>query len=81
MQKHIRQVGTLAARGSSGRLVNLSIFQEFFDAGTKDDPNAERKGTRQIMTADGRRVTRGSKGKYRIAGSAEVLASDDPTAP
>jgi hypothetical protein len=81
MPKRIRQVGTLAARGSSGRLVTLAIFQEFLDAGTKDDPNAERKGTMQIMTTDGRRVARVSKGKYRIAGSAEDLASDDPAAP
>ena len=81
MPKRIRQVGTLNTRGSSGRLVTLAIFQEYLDAGTRGDPNAERKGATQIMTTDGRRVTRVSKGKYRIAGSAEDLASDDPTAP
>jgi hypothetical protein len=81
MQKRIRQVGTFAARGSSGRLVTLAIFQEYMDAGIRDDPNAERKGPKQIMTTDGRRVNRIAKGKYRIVGSPEDLTYDDPNAP
>lgn len=79
--KRIRQVGTFTARDSSGKEVPLAIFQEFRDAGTRDDPTAERKGPLQIMTTDGRRVDKIGTGKYRIVGSAQVLTSDDPNAP
>lgn len=81
MPKRIRQVGTFTARDGRGRVVPLAIFQEFTDAGTRDDPNAERKGPTHIMTADGRHVSKIATGKYRIRGSAEKLTSDDPNAP
>ncbi len=81
MPKRIRQVGTFAARDAKGTLVTLAIFQEYTDAGSRDDPSAERKGPKHVMTTDGRRVDKIGTRKYRIVGSAEVLSSDDPNAP
>jgi hypothetical protein len=81
MPKRIRQIGTFTAQDSEGALVTLSIFQEFLDAGSMDNPERERPGAKQIMTADGRRVDKIGTRKYRITGSAKILTSDDPAAP
>ena len=81
MPKRIRQIGTFTADDSGGTVVTLSILQEFLDAGTMNDPEAERPGAKQIMTADGRRVDKIGTRKYRIAGSATIFTSEDPAAP
>lgn len=61
--------------------MTLAIYQEYLDAGMRNDPNAERKERRQIMTTDGRHVDKVGTRKYRIMGTAEILASDDLTHP
>jgi hypothetical protein len=79
--KRTRQVGTFEARDSKGKLVTLAILQEYLDAGTHGDPDAERKGRRLIMSSDGRHVAKVATRKYRIAGTAADLTADDPNAP
>lgn len=79
--KRTRQVGTFEARDSKGKLVTLVILQEYLDAGTHGDPDAERKGRRLIMSSDGRHVAKVATRKYRIAGTATDLTTDDPNAP
>lgn len=79
--KRTRLVGTFTARDSRGDVNTLSLYQQYLDAGTRNDPDAERKGTKHIMTADGRQVTKIGTRKYRIMGSPEILTSDDPDAP
>ena len=59
----------------------MSHYQQHLDAGTRYDPDAERKGAKHIMTADGRQVTKIGTRKYRVMGSPEILTSDDPDAP
>lgn len=79
--KRTRLVGTFTARDSRGRIMTLSLYQQHLDAGTRGDPGAERKGAKQIMTADGRLVTKIGTRRYRVLGSPETLTSDDPDAP
>lgn len=79
--KRVREIGTFETRNSKGQPVTLVIFQEYLDAGTQGDPNAERKGRRQIMTTDGRYVDKIALRQYRIRGSAEVLTADESNAP
>ncbi|MGQ0525840.1 MAG: hypothetical protein ACT4P8_19525 [Betaproteobacteria bacterium] len=80
-QKRNRKVQTFFARDHSGGRVVLDVFQEFIDAGTRGDPTGQRKGAKQIMTGDGRRVEKIGTRKYRVAGTTEILTSDDPGAP
>jgi hypothetical protein len=79
MLKYIRQVGTFTARDSEGSLMALAVLQEFPDAGTMPNPQAELPGAKYIMTMDGRRVDKIGARKYRVMGG--VLTSDDPAAP
>lgn len=79
--KRTRLVGTFVARDGSGRAHTLSCYQQYFDAGTRDDPSAERKGPLHILTSDGRRVDKLGTRKYRILGTRDLLTTDDPTAP
>lgn len=79
--KRTRQVGTFETRDTKGRLVSLIIYQEYLDAGIRNDPSAERKGRRQIMTNDGRHVDKIATRQYRVAGTAELLTSEDANAP
>lgn len=79
--KRTRQVGTFDTRDRANALVQLVVYQEYLDAGTKDDPAAERKGRRRIMTKDGRLVDKIATRKYRVMGSTEILTTEDPNAP
>jgi hypothetical protein len=79
--KRTRQVGTFEARDSMGKLYILSIYQEYLDAGTTGDPDAERRGRRIIMSSDGRHVDKVATRKYRIMGTTATLTSDDANAP
>jgi len=79
--KRTRLVGSFVARDASGRTHTLSCYQQYFDAGTRDDPSAERKGPLHILTSDGRRVDKIGTRKYRILGSRDLLTSEDPLAP
>jgi hypothetical protein len=79
--KRTRLVATFTARDGQGRVFTLSCYQQYFDAGTRDDATAERKGATHILTADGRRVEKLGTRKYRILGSRDVLTSDDVSAP
>lgn len=81
VSKRTRLVGTFTARDASGRAFTLSCYQQYYDAGTRDDPTAERKGPLHILTADGRRVDKIGTRKYRILGARDLLTSDDPSAP
>ena len=79
--KRTRQVGTFETRDSRNHLVQVVVYQEYLDAGTKDDPAAERKGRRRLMTTDGRLVDKIGTRKYRVMGSTEILITDDVSAP
>ena len=79
--KRTRQVATFETRDSRNGLVQLVVYQEYLDAGTKGDPGAERKGRRRIMTTDGRLVDKIATRKYRVMGSTEILTTDDLSAP
>lgn len=79
--KRTRQIGTFETRDSKNRLVTLAIYQEYLDAGSKDDPLAERRGRKRIMTTDGRHVDKVGSFKYRIMGTTDVLTTEDPKAP
>ncbi|MGQ0752080.1 MAG: hypothetical protein ACT4PS_16230 [Betaproteobacteria bacterium] len=76
-----RKRSTFAARDSKGNPLVLDVYQEFIDAGTRDDPHAERRGRWQVMTGDGRRVEKIATRRYRVIGSTDILTSDDPNAP
>ena len=78
--KRTRQIGTFEARDSKGKLVVLSIYQEYLDAGTKNNSEAERKGRRLIMSGDGRHVEKLGTQRYRVMGSSEILTSTDSNA-
>jgi hypothetical protein len=79
--KRTRQVGTFDTRNSANVLVQLVVYQEYLDAGTKDDPAAERKGRRRIMTKDGRLVDKIGTRRYRVMGSTEILTTEDANGP
>jgi hypothetical protein len=79
--KRTRQIGTFETRDSRNRLVTLAIYQEYLDAGSKDDPLAERRGRKRIMTMDGRHVDKVGSYKYRIMGTTDILTTDDSNAP
>jgi hypothetical protein len=81
LMKRTRQIGTFATRDSRSRLVTLVIYQEYLDAGSKDDPLAERRGRKRIMTTDGRHVDKVGSYKYRIMGTTDILTTEDPNAP
>lgn len=79
--KRIRQVRTFEARNTQGHPVTLCIYQEYVDAGTQGDPNAERKGRQYILTPDGRHVDKVGTRKYRVMGTTDLLSSEDAGAP
>ena len=79
--KRTRLVGTFTVRDSRGRAVTLSTYQQYFDAGTRDDPTAERRGAIHILTPDGRRAEKIGTRKYRVLGTRDVLTTDDVNAP
>ena len=79
--KRTRQLGTFEARDSKGKVVVLSIYQEYLDAGSRDNPEAERKGRRIVMSSDGRHVDKLGTRKYRIMGTTEILTTEDLNAP
>jgi hypothetical protein len=79
--KRTRQVATFETLDSRNGVVQLVVYQEYLDAGTKGDPAAERKGRRRIMTTDGRLVDKIATRKYRVMGGTETLTTEDPNAP
>jgi hypothetical protein len=79
--KRTRLARTFAAHDIRGRIVTLSLYQQYFDAGTRDNLVAERLGPTHILTPDGRRVEKIGTLKYRILGSRDILSSDDANAP
>lgn len=79
--KRVREVGSFDTRDPRERLIKLTIFQEYLDAGTRGDPHAERKGRTRIMTMDGRHVDKVATRKYRVMGTTDVLTTDDFGAP
>lgn len=79
--KRTRLIGTYTAHDGSGRVVTLSHYQQYLDAGTWNNPAAERPGPTHILTEDGRRVEKIGTRKYRILGTRDILSSDDTNAP
>jgi len=59
----------------------LYRYQQYLDAGTWNDPAAERLGPTHILTEDGRRVDKIGTRRYRILGSRDNLSSHDTSAP
>ena len=65
----------------SGQPVQIDVFVDIVDIGTRLDPGATAKGLRTLRTKDGRSVNRIAKGRYEIVQSGVKLRSDDPASP
>lgn len=81
MGKETRNTGSFVAVGEDGMEHTIHITSEIAGMGTRGNPNAERKGMKQLRTQDGDAVNRLGKGKYEIVMTGEILQSDDPDAP
>ncbi|MGQ0751380.1 MAG: hypothetical protein ACT4PS_12660 [Betaproteobacteria bacterium] len=79
--KRTRLIKTFMAHSGRAQSVILYLYQQYLDAGTWNNPAAERPGPMHILTEDGRRVDKIGTRKYRILGSKDVLVSDDMNAP
>ena len=68
------------ALGVHGRTHQVEVWAEIIDIGTQEDPQREIEGLLRLKTSPGVNVIYLGRGKYQVAGTGEVIASDDPAA-
>jgi hypothetical protein len=79
--KRTEHTGSFSAVDAGGHQHTLQVFTDILDAGTPNDPDAERPGAISIRTLDWAVVNRIAKGEYEVIPTGQRLHSDDPNAP
>jgi hypothetical protein len=69
----LRLVRTFTAYDPDGHAHTLHEYAEILDAGTHDDPKAEKEGLHELRTADGQSVNVLGTGRYQIVQSGVIL--------
>jgi hypothetical protein len=76
-----RQTGTFTAVGEDGRAYTVHVYTWFTRSYGAGGVPAVVEGRRELVTADGRGVTRLARGHYLIEPNGVALQSADPAAP
>jgi hypothetical protein len=68
------------ATDTAGRIHQLQVWVEIVDIGTIDHPKTEVEGLLRLQTSGGVGVIYLGRGRYQLAGTGDILTSDDPSA-
>lgn len=76
-----RLTGTFTAVGEEGRAYTVRVYTWFTRSDGPGGVPAVVEGRRELVTADGRGITRLARGQYLIEPNGIALRSTDPAAP
>ncbi|KAA3642802.1 MAG: hypothetical protein DWQ07_19955 [Chloroflexi bacterium] len=69
----IQEIGRFVAQSDSGQEYTIVQYQEFIDAGARDDPNAEVPGLKSMKTTTGLHVNYIDSDTFKIVPTGEVV--------
>jgi hypothetical protein len=67
------EVGRFEAEADDGQQFTIIEYQDFIDAGTRDDPHATDPEAIELFTSDGERVMFKYEGTYEIVSSGLIV--------
>jgi hypothetical protein len=70
-------IRTIHTRDTHGTPQRVFVYQDVLHDGTPDNPVNESRGAESMLVEGGREVASLDDGRYRIAGSGEILVPDE----